>query len=342
MNDWGKSVLEQYDLEVVSTSRGRGSLLCETNQGFKQLVECNWGTSRLPMEANILQFLKEEGGQLVDAYVTTKEGKLYAENSQQTKYILKDWFHASECNVSSGIELGMAVRTLAKVHALLRQFPAYEKEKQQTVEEKEGEGWNVLLWKGAYLPDEYMRRNNELRRVRTYIRNKKKKSDFERNIYAHISDIIVQGEDAKKLLEKANYQSLYEQALEQKYLCHGSCSQHNILIKDGKVAMVNFQKSQILPQVTDLYLFMRKVLEKNHYSAKIGNMMMEDYTRIMPLSENEQGVLKAMFVFPEKYWKQMNYYLNNSKTWISPRSMEKLERATRQLEARAEFVSSVF
>lgn len=337
MNDWGKSVLEQYDLEVVSTSRGRGSLLCETNQGFKQLVECSWGISRLPMEAYILRFLKEEGGQLVDAYVTTKEGKLYAENSQQVRYVLKDWFHASECSVSSGIELGMAVRTLAKVHALLRQFPAYQKE---NMEEKED--WNVLLWKGGYLPDEYMRRNNELRRVRTYIRNKKKKSDFERDIYDHISDIIAQGEEAKKLLEEADYKSLYDQALEQKYLCHGSCSQHNILIRDGKVAMVNFQKSQILPQVTDLYLFMRKVLEKNHYSAKIGSMMMEDYMRIMPLSENEQGVLKAMFVFPEKYWKQMNYYLNNSKTWISPRSMEKLERATRQLAARAEFVSSVF
>ena len=34
MNDWGKSVLEQYDVEVRSTRKGRGALLCETNQGL--------------------------------------------------------------------------------------------------------------------------------------------------------------------------------------------------------------------------------------------------------------------------------------------------------------------
>ncbi|MGN0299309.1 MAG: hypothetical protein ACI4C1_09040 [Lachnospiraceae bacterium] len=341
MNDWGKSVLEQYDLEVNSVSRGRGSLLCDTSQGLKQLLECTWGSNRLEREAQILNFLKEEGGQQVDAYVRNKEGCFYSENSQQVKYVLKDWYRAGECNVNSVIELGMAVRNLAKLHALLRQFAVYEREQQK--EGVEGElSWDLLNWKGSYLPHEYTRRNNELRRVRTYIRNKKKKSDFERDIFSHISDIIEQGEEAKLLLEEANYQELYEQAINQHYLCHGNCSQHNLLLKDGSVMIVNFQKAKFMPQVTDLYFFMRKVLEKNHYSIRVGRTMLEDYNRILPLSQNEWAVLKAMFTFPEKYWKQMNYYLNNNKTWISPRSVEKLEKATRQLACRKEFIQAVF
>lgn len=332
MNDWGKSVLEQYPFEVKSTVRGRGCLLCETSAGYKQLAECTWGVSHLEQEASILRFLKEQGQQPVDAYVPTKNGALYAENTQQVRYVVKDWFHANECNVNSSIDLGLAVRTLAKTHALLRQFPAHE----ETIGQ-----WNPILWNGVYLPDEFQRRNNELRRVRTYIRNKKKKTDFERNIFAHISDIVEQGEEAKRQLEAAGYEELYREAIEKKQLCHGSCSQHSVLIRDGNVALVQFQKVMFAPQITDLYFFMRKVLEKNHYSVRIGTTMMEDYSRILPITKTQRAVLRAMFLFPEKYWKQMNYYLNNSKHWISPRSVEKLEQATRQLSARMEFVRKI-
>lgn len=333
MNDWGKSVLEQYNLEVISTSRGRGSLLVETNQGLKQLTECNRSPLQLKLEATLLQFLKEEGRQLVDAYVPTKEGLLYAENSQQIRYVLKDWYRASECNVSSNLEVGMAVCALAKIHALLRNFDV-----EGNLEGLEG----LQLCEGENLIDEYLRRGKELRRVRTYIRNKKKKSDFERDIYEHSSEILEQALQAQTLLQEADYQALYQKALNEHQFCHGNYSQHNSLVKEGEVAIVNFQKMKLQVPITDLYFFMRKVLEKNHYNVRVANVMLEEYNRILPISQKELQVLKAMFTFPEKYWKQMNYYLNSSKTWISPRSMEKLERATKQLPARMALVETIF
>ena len=39
MNDRGLKVLEQYELEIFSTRRGRGSYLCETSQGLKLLCD---------------------------------------------------------------------------------------------------------------------------------------------------------------------------------------------------------------------------------------------------------------------------------------------------------------
>ena len=39
MNDRALKVLEQYELEIISTRRGRGSYICETTQGLKILCD---------------------------------------------------------------------------------------------------------------------------------------------------------------------------------------------------------------------------------------------------------------------------------------------------------------
>ena len=49
MNDRGLSVLESYDLKVLRTYRGRGAIICETNQGLKILREFS-GSVQSPEE----------------------------------------------------------------------------------------------------------------------------------------------------------------------------------------------------------------------------------------------------------------------------------------------------
>ena len=42
MNDRCVSLLDNYDVEVLRTTKGRGAILCETNQGmliFKEYIE---------------------------------------------------------------------------------------------------------------------------------------------------------------------------------------------------------------------------------------------------------------------------------------------------------------
>ena len=49
-------------------------------------------------------------------------------------------------------------------------------------------------------------------------------------------------------------------------VCHGAYHYHNVLIlPDYSVATVNFESMCYQPYLLDLYLFLRKTLEKNHY-----------------------------------------------------------------------------
>lgn len=338
MNDWGKSVLEQYDVEVKSTRRGRGALLCETNKGLLILQEYMGSIQHMEEESKVLNFLLEKGGMNVDVCIRDKSGKTYTENKEGTRYVLKKWYDYTECNVNSRSELEMAVRTLAKLHMLLRHVDVISSGETKMEQEKITAQSCHSSEIHSSLLDEYEKHNRELRRVRSFIRNKKKKTAFELCIVESFDEMFAQAEEATERLIHSNYQDLYIDALKQKQICHGSYHQHNILIKGSRIAVVNFQKFYMGIQLMDLYYFMRKILEKHNWDVELGSTLLEDYNRILPISKEEMEVLHAMFLYPEKYWKQMNFYYNTNKVWIPDKNLEKLKKAAEQKSIRAAFL----
>ena len=66
-------VLENYDLEVLRTYKGRGALICETDQGLKILREYTGRESRVDFQDRLLSRIRLAGITEVDSYVRNKE-----------------------------------------------------------------------------------------------------------------------------------------------------------------------------------------------------------------------------------------------------------------------------
>ena len=62
MNEKYVEALEQYDMEVRAVRKGRGSWICETDQGCRLLKEYRGTVKRLEFEDEVLRILgyKEE------------------------------------------------------------------------------------------------------------------------------------------------------------------------------------------------------------------------------------------------------------------------------------------
>ena len=59
-------------------------------------------------------------------------------------------------------------------------------------------------------------------------------------------------------------------------MCMGDMNQHNIIMLQGKVMTFrNFEKLGAHLQMKDVYFFMRKILEKNHWSVALADQMIE-------------------------------------------------------------------
>ncbi len=327
MIDWNAEIVEKYELEILSSRKGRGSWLFETDRGLKLLKEYKGTVKRLEFEEAVLDTVKDAGALLVDQYVRNKENELLSTAEDGTRYIVKDWFSDRECDLKDSREILSAVRQIAVLHKSLRNVETREE-------------WNLKSMISPPLYEAMEKHNRELRKARTFIRGKRKKNDFELTVIGSYDQFYEQAMAACQGMEQVFQEE--KKAIDQSYyVCHGELNQHHILMGNHYVAVTEFNKMHLGLQVEDLYYFMRKVMEKHDWDPSLGNAMLEAYERVLVMSEAERKCLYYLFLYPEKYWKQINFYYNANKAWVPARQTEKIIGLEKQQECRMEFIESI-
>lgn len=325
MKDYSLNVLEQYDIEVNSTRKVRGAVLCDTDVGALLLTEAAVSDHKLPVLEMLLTKISGCGYERVDSIFINKEGELVTEAEDGTRYVLKRWFSGRECDVKREQEVLEAVRNLARLHRMMK-LPG----------EESGE------FPGNNLQEEFRRHNRELRKVRTFIRNRTAKGTFEQVVLEHFEAMYLWAEQAEKKLLSSAYERLTQISREEGTIIHGDYNYHNVWMTPKGIATTNFEHFANDIQASDLYYFMRKVLEKHEWNTELGRAMLRVYQEIMPLSEEERDYLAIRFSYPEKFWKLINSYYHSNKAWIPEKDVEKLRTVIAQTERKKRFLESIF
>ena len=309
--DYGLSTLAQYELTADRSARTRGALLCYTSQGLLILREFHGSEKKLKKQQELLLHLKE-CGMNTDYFLQNTQESLVSKDKDQMAFTLQHWYEGRECDTKSRDDIIKSVRTLARLHILMKMEPVEE-------------------YRERSLREEYLRHNQELRKIRKFIRNKGASNTFEKDYLASAEWFLERAQCALELLDDTQYDDLREKAWKEGQVCHGEYNQHNVLIlKDEDTAVTNFGHWSFDTQVADLYGFMRKILEKYNWNLSLAREMLGEYHKIRPISTGEWRNLRVRFTYPEKYWKLANYYYSHKKVWISEKNVEKLQNLIRQ------------
>lgn len=323
MNDRAVSLLENYDFTVNKTKKGRGAIIAETDKGLKLFAEYNGPKEKVELQELLMDTIKAAGFFNIDCFVRNKEDSILSVDYDGKVYMVKDYYPARECNVSDRGECKRAALALARLHKAMRgNFTEYP----------------VTISKEAF-STEFQKRDQELKRVRNFIRKTSRKSDFEilfLKCYSHFEE---QAKKAAGCLNEEAVDMLCDRVLKEGMFCHGDCSHHNILLEEESVYVVNFEKFRQDIQVKDLTLFLRKVLEKNSWSRSLGMEILEAYQQVLPFTKEEAEYIYARLIYPEKFWKIANGYLNQRKSLPSKRQKEKLEVLLAGEQERAQFLT---
>ena len=328
VNEHSLEVLGQFDIVVDKTARGRGSYLVWSDKGLFQLFEYCGTEARLEFESRLLMYIGKAGFENVDTIYKTKEDMLFCKDYAGVKYILKRCFSGKECDIKKHSDIIKAVETLARLHLLL-----------DNIDDEELREYEC---NSVSLMEQYKKHNREMQRVRTYIRNKNRRTKFEYNILTGFEEYYSYAVDAYSALEDSDYDVLREQAIKDFHICHGSYNYHNVLLVDNGVAVVNFNHANVNLQLEDLYFFVRKVMEKHDWDVRLGSQIIDKYSSIKPISESEWQVLKIFLMYPEKYWKILNQYNNSRKSWIPDKNVEKLQAVYDKQQKKMEFVKNIW
>ncbi len=323
MKDRELEILEQYDIDVKSTRKVRGAILCDTNQGLFLLKEIHCSEKRTPVLYKLQNHLLQEGYKNIDVLVENKEGSLISMTEEEQKFVLKKWYYGKECDNKREIDIMEGVRNLALLHRMMKMNFEIDRSPKED------------------MANEFFRHNKEMKKVRSFIRNKVGKGEFELLYLKYFDEMYEWAITASEKLKNSGYQNLLQNSLKEYALVHGDYNYHNILMTQHGTATTNFEHFYSGIQVTDFYYFLRKTMEKNQWKVELGEKMIENYNRIHPLSKEELEYIAVCLAYPEKFWKAANSYYRSSKSWTSIKSLEKLEIAIMQMEQKSTFLKKI-
>lgn len=327
MKEYELEALEQYDIEVKNVKRGRAGFLLDTDKGLMLLVGTRMSERKAGILYKVHEHLQENGYLNVDALIPNREGELVSRLEDGASYMVKRWFAGRECNVRKDYEVTEAVKNLAFLHNILAQPPEMEAESMPV---------GSVLWK------EFARRNQKLKKVRTFIRKRAGKTEFEMTFLKYFDRMYDVAESVTEQAKGDVFRKLYEETCEKRTIVHGDYNYHNVCMLPDGMATVNFENFGVDVRPRDLYYFMRKILEKNRWDAHLGEQIVRSYRRIHPLKDEEMNYLALRLAYPEKFFKAANTYCQSNKAKIPEKSVEKLVLAVQETERKKQFLTDIF
>ncbi len=324
MNDRAVALLERYDVEILRTRKGRRVILCDSDKGLLVFKEYEGNEAKLVLLTRLLSRIREQGKVMAEELIPTREGALCVRENDGTAYILKTCGEGHECNIYDREECRSAVRALAWLHQCMVLPPSEDCPPLQ-----------------QFSPlQEYEKHNREFVKVQRFLRKKSQKTMFEYGLLKCFDYFI---EQAREVTEGwRTYEERMPEMQPEYAYCHGDYQYHNILCSSQSMYVVNFEKCVRDRQIRDLYLLMRKLLEKTDWPVALGQELLAAYEKINPISAYEYIDLYYRLAYPEKFWKIVNFYYNSGKAWIPQRNQEKLDRLMAQEQQKKIFLDNVF
>lgn len=314
-------VFEAYDMEVYQTTRGREADILKTDKGIRQLKKLMVSEKRLAAEKRYKDELCNLGFDSIDYCIDNSLGELVSYDRYGNPYVMRNYYCGNEANLTNLEDVRLAVENLARLHIAGRKI---FQETEHDVHVRH--------------VSDFKKRNRELKRVKTFMTKKKQKKAFE-ELYLNAFEYFY---NQALLCEKNFDVESFENVKEHTGYCHGMYNQHSVLIsREGDVPYVfttSFDKFHVGNQLTDLYHFMRKTVEKNNYGFQIIKYILNMYSAICPLTKQDVEYIYILYSYPEKFYKISNQYINAPKNWISPKMMEKLGKVIADEEKKQEIL----
>ena len=312
-------IIDQFDLHVEHTYRGRGGTICVTKDGMTILKEFHSSAGKLMDEYELKQYLRLEGFSFVDQHIKNKQGTFFAEDRYHTIYIMKEYYEGKECDIRNAEDIKLEAKNLAQFHKIAEKAPVGQRER------KRHQSLLSLLEK----------RTRELKRAKTYMEHSLKKGEFEYLYMRSYDNFFQQAKEAISICKEIG-ESQEKTALG---ICHGEYNQHNIVKTEKGIATINFEHFCYQSQWIDFHHFLRKALEKNQYQIEVAQKMIEGYNQIHSLEAKDYQFIHLLLLYPDKYFKIANHYNSRRKAFISPKDMEKLVDTIEQNKKKEEFLS---
>jgi CotS family spore coat protein len=315
-------ILNQWGLQVKSAEPIKDVFKVKTDQGWKNLKVSPLIPQRLLFVHQAIEHLNGNGFDKMTPLIPSRSGNTYLCDGTHA-YSLFDWIEGRQCNFKNQRELIRSTKILAEFH-------------QKSLGFTPPDNSNMRNRLGKCLKH-FEERYQDLLDYQAIARSMPN-DPFARIYLENAGFFLPMAVAAIDKLSRSSYPNLVEWAQRNKPFCHGDPAARNfILTPNHQIFMIDFDSCRLDLPIMDLIKFTRRVLKKYHWRFSVAKLVIDSYQEIQPLSRCEMEVMKAVFYFPQKFWRMSNRYFHEHGRHTPERALDKFQKYLQNKYALAQF-----
>ncbi len=294
-----KELIENaYGMRLTSIKPCRAGYILDTESGKKYFRQCQCSENRILFVHDAKQHLCRHGFTNLDAYCVTQDGRPFLDIEGQL-FIMTSFVDGRECEFGDDGDAVRAAGALAAMHKAGKGF-------------KTRSGLFIPTDLGK-LPESLTRRYDEILRMRR--KAERERGAFDYIYLEYVEKFIALAEESLNLLDGPEYPRLVKKTLEEGGVCHHDYSYQNILMKGSATYITGFESCGEEIRIYDLVNLLRRKMRKCNWNPAKASMILKAYSEHGAVTKDEIVVMKAMLLFPQKFWRVANRYYNSRRSW---------------------------
>lgn len=322
MQDIEKTIKENFEIDIKAISNYKDMYIITAQQGEKKLAKISQlRPDRISFIAEVKEHIIINGFTNIDRNMPTISGG-YSANFGELCLYITDYIEGRECNLESSIETTACASMLASMHKASYGF-------------KVNDNMSARSELGK-LPSCLQKRLDEIKKLRKAAQKGRMK--FDHMICEGTDYFVKTGELALDLLADSEYIMLSDKAEQDGIISHHDFNHHNIYVNGETMHVVNFEYCCFDLKVYDLVNLLRRKMRKCNWEIKEAINIINEYSKIEPLSQEEIELMKIMLLFPQKFWRVINKYYNSRRSWSEKSFVNRLQEVIDEIEPHSKFM----
>lgn len=321
MQDIEKEISRLYDLHVKRIYPVKNYYVIETPEGNKVLKKMNFSPERIMFVHGAKEHLYNNGFKYIDRYLCTKDEKPFCLINGES-YTVAEEVKGRECDLNKTEDVIRASKTLALLHKASKGYVPPQ---------------NCLIRDDlGNMPVYFNKRLEEIKRAKKIAQREKGKFDY--LILRYIDYFYELGQDAVNKIDRSGYKEVVDRCRKGKSFCHHDYSHCNILCGERETSVINFDFCSFEIKVYDVANLLRRKMRKCNWDVKGAKMIIDAYTSVEPITQEEFDVMKIMLQFPQKFWRVINKYYNSRRSKREKSFMCRFNEVIEEIEYQKKFL----
>ncbi|MDP4087662.1 MAG: CotS family spore coat protein [Bacillota bacterium] len=319
------SVLKEYNISINDILRLRSAYKIDSSAGTYFVKRMRHGIDKARNGCIFVEALNHAGFLNTAKYLRTVDGNFFVRYGKYIFYVTS-WIDGHEAELEDMRETVNCVKLLAKFHVAAASIDT------SALKVKN----NLKNW-----PKIFTDQLSDLERYRNCINRKKIRNQFD-NTYLDLIDFYYnRGVTALSVLNSSNYHILSREARAHRTICHDSFYYQNIMKTQDDYYLIDFDSIIIDLYVVDLGKFIRRLMYRKSYQWDFqkAKYLLEEYSKIKPVTREDMDIVLALLVFPQKFWKLGRKRYIKRKNWSEAKYMRKLNKLMKFNKEEQEFIS---